>query len=79
MKIDHLHSQDGRVHAINCEVKGNEIETGILCLIAFPENTCRIGNEFHSFLVDIPKMLRSGSERVKAFNTILTVLDHEQV
>jgi len=77
MQIDHLQSQDGRVHAINCRSDGDEIEVGILCLIAFPETTCRITNENHSFLVDIPKPFRSGSERVKTFNVSLRISNHE--
>jgi len=79
MQIDHLHNQDGRVHAINCTVQDDGLEVGVLCLIAFPENTCRISNETHSFLVDIPKQFRSGSERVKVFNSTLAILDHEQI
>jgi hypothetical protein len=55
------------------------METGILCLMAFPEETIRIANEDHSFLVEVPKEFRSQSERVKVFNAILNVLDHEQV
>jgi hypothetical protein len=47
--------------------------------MAFPEETIRIANEDHSFLVEVPKDFRSQSERVKVFNAILNVLDHEQV
>lgn len=79
MQIDHLQSRDGRVHGINCKINGSSMEIGILCLIAYPESTCRISNEHHHFTVDIPKELRSGSERVKGFNITLTVLDHEQI
>jgi hypothetical protein len=79
MQIDYLRSLDGRVHAINCKKSAASIEIGILCLIAYPESTCRISSEHHHFTVDIPKELRSGSERVKGFNITLTVLDHEQI
>jgi len=79
MQIDYLKSLDGRVHAINCKKNGMSIEIGILCLIAYPESTCRISNEHHHFTVDIPKELRSGNERIKGFNITLTVLDHEQI
>lgn len=79
MQLDYLKSADGRVHAINCKKNATSIDIGILCLIAYPESTCRISNEHHHFTVDIPKELRSGSERVKGFNITLTVLDHEQI
>jgi hypothetical protein len=79
MQIDHLHSRDGRVHAINCNVGEREITVGVLCLVAFPETTCRIASDTHSFTVDIPKEFRSGSERVKVFNASLTIASHEQV
>lgn len=79
MQIDYLSSEDGRVHAINCQIDGEELTVGILCLIAFPEPSCRITNENHSLSVDIPKSFRSGSERVKVFNSILNISNHEQV
>jgi hypothetical protein len=79
MHSEYLVSQCGRVHAINCKSNNSSLEVGILCLIAFPESTVRIGNDQHSYLVEVPKELRSGSERVKAFNAFLSILDHEQV
>ena len=79
MQIDYLWSADGRCHVINCLYEGASIEAGILCLMAFPEDTIRIANEDHSFLVEVPKEFRSQSERVKVFNAILNVLYHEQV
>lgn len=79
MQLDYLRSEDSRVHAINCLYEGASIEAGILCLMAFPEDTIRISNEDHSFLVEVPKEFRSQSERVKVFNAILNVLYHEQV
>jgi predicted RNA binding protein with dsRBD fold (UPF0201 family) len=30
-------------------------------------------------LVEVPKEFRSSSERVKVFNALLNVLDHEQI
>ena len=79
MQLDYLRSADGRAHAINCAYEGASLEIGILCLMAFPEDTIRISSEDHSFLVEVPKEFRSQSERVKAFNAILNVLNHEQV
>lgn len=79
MEIDYLSNLDGRVHAINCSIEENELCIGILCLIAFPDSSCRITNENHSLLVEIPKPFRSGSERVKVFNCKLNISDHEQV
>lgn len=55
------------------------MEAGILCLIAFPEDTVRLCNDTYKFIVELPKEFRSSSERVKVFNAVLTVLDHEQV
>ena len=55
------------------------MEVGVLCSIALRETTLRITNEHHSFLVDIPEEFRSGGEKVKGFNIVLTVLDNEQV
>lgn len=79
MKIDYLWSADNSVHAINCTLEGAAIEAGILCLISCREETIRIGNENHSMLVEVPKEFRSSSERVKVFNALLNVLDHEQI
>lgn len=79
MQIDYLRSDDNRVHAINCQVVDGEITVGVLCLMAFQETTCRISSDNHSFVVAIPPPFRSGSERVKAFNTTLSTIDHEQV
>jgi hypothetical protein len=79
MQIDYLASDDGRVHAINCQLQGDELTIGILCLIAFPEASCRITSENHSLTIEIPKSFRSGSERVKVFNSTLAVSNHEQI
>lgn len=79
MKIQYLWSQDERVHAINCLHEGSSLEVGILCVLAFPEDTVRLTNETNAFTVELPKEFRSGSEKVKVFNAILNVLDHEQI
>jgi hypothetical protein len=79
MHSEYLASKCGRVHAINCKSDNSSLEVGILCLITFPESTVRIGDDQHSYLVEVPKELRSGSERVKTFNAFLSILDHEQV
>lgn len=79
MQIDYLASEDGRVHAINCQFQDDEITIGILCLMAFPETRCRIANNHHAFVVEMPKSFCSGSERVKVFNSTLQVLNHEQI
>jgi hypothetical protein len=79
VKIDYLWSEDNSVHAINCELEGAALEAGILCLISCREETLRISNENHSMLVEVPKEFRSSSERVKVFNALLNVLDHEQI
>lgn len=79
MTIQYLWSSDERVHAINCHLDGTSLEIGILCLLAFPEDTVRLTNETDAFTVELPKDFRSGSERVKVFNAILNVLDHEQI
>lgn len=55
------------------------MEVGILCLIAYAKNTCRISSEHHHYTIEIPKEFRSVSERVKGFNIALTILDHEQI
>lgn len=55
------------------------MEAGIVCLIAFSEDTVRLCNDTHKFIVELPKEFRSSSERVKVFNAILNILDHEQV
>ena len=79
MVVEYLWSKCQAVHAINCKINGGEMEVGVLCSIALRETTLRITNEHHSFLVDIPEEFRSGGEKVKGFNIVLTVLDHEQV
>jgi hypothetical protein len=79
MKIDYLWSEDNTVHAINCTVDGTALEVGILCLISCREETIRIGNENHSMLVEIVPEFRSSHERVKVFNALLNILDHEQI
>lgn len=79
MKIDYLWSEDNTVHAINCRVDGTALEVGILCLISCRESTLRISNENHSMLIEVPPEFRSSHERVKAFNALLTILDHEQI
>ena len=79
MKIDYLQSADQTVHAINSEIEGMSLQAGILCLISCQEETIRISNDSHSFLVDIPKEFRSNHERVKVFNALLNILDHEQI
>jgi hypothetical protein len=79
MNIDYLWSQDRSVHAINIQIEGSSMEVGILCLISCREETIRISNENHSLLVEVPKEFRSSSERVKVFNALLNVLDHEQI
>jgi hypothetical protein len=79
MNIDYLWSEDKTVHAINCSLDGTALEAGILCLISCREETLRISNENHSLLVEVPKEFRSSSERVKVFNALLNVLDHEQI
>ena len=79
MNIDYLWSADNSVHAINCALDGMALEAGILCLISCREETLRISNENHSLLVEVPKEFRSSSERVKVFNALLNVLDHEQI
>ena len=79
MQIDYLWSRDETVHAINCSLDGASLEAGILCLISCREETIRISNENHSMLIEVLKEFRSSSERVKVFNALLNVLDHEQV
>ncbi len=79
MNIDYLWSEDKTVHAINNALDGTALEVGILCLISCREETIRISNENHSMLVEVPKEFRSHSERVKVFNALLNVLDHEQI
>ncbi len=79
MNIDYLWSADNSVHAINNTLDGASLEAGILCLISCREETIRISNENHSLLIEVPKEFRSSSERVKVFNALLTVLDHEQI
>jgi len=79
MKIDYLHSLDSTVHAINNEIDGTALHAGVLCLISCRESTIRIADDNHSFLVEIPKEFQSGHERVKVFNALLNILDHEQI
>ena len=79
MKIDYLWSDDRTVHAINNAIEGTALEAGILCLISCREETVRLSNENHSMLVEIPKEFRSSNERVKVFNALLNILDHEQI
>jgi hypothetical protein len=79
VNIDYLWSQDKTVHAINNALDDAALEVGILCLISCREETIRISNENHSMLVEVPKEFRSSSERVKVFNALLNVLDHEQI
>jgi len=79
MQIDYLWSEDNRLHAINCKINGTSLEVGILCAISLQEKTVRLLNEHNSLIVEIPYDIRSGSEKVKAFNVILNILDHEQV
>jgi hypothetical protein len=79
MKIDYLYSPDSTVHAINNEIEGMALQAGVLCLISCRESTIRIADDNHSFLVEIPKEFRSSHERVKVFNALLNILDHEQI
>jgi len=79
MNIDYLWSNNKTIHAIDCTVEGTALEVGILCLVSCSETTIRISNESHSFLVEVPLEFRSNHERVKVFNAMLNILDHEQV
>jgi len=79
MRIDYLWSDDSTVHAINCLVDASSLEVGILCLISCRESTIRIGNDNHSMLIEVPPEFRSSHERVKVFNALLNILDHEQI
>ena len=79
MRIDYLWSADNTVHAVNCLIDGTALEAGILCLISCRETAIRIGNDNHSMLVEVPKEFRSSHERVKVFNALLNILDHEQI
>jgi hypothetical protein len=79
MNIDYLWSEDKTAHAINCLVDDMALSVGILCLVSKQEQTIRIANESHSFLVDVPLEFRSSHERVKVFNAVLNILDHEQI
>ena len=79
MKIDYLWSEDKSVHAINCSVDGASLTVGILCLISCRETTIRMINENHSMLIEVPPEFRSSHERVKVFNALLNILDHEQI
>ena len=79
MRIDYLWSDDNTVHAINCLVDDAALEVGILCLVSCRETTIRISNENHSMLIEVPPEFRSSHERVKVFNALLNILDHEQI
>jgi hypothetical protein len=79
VKIDYLWSADETAHAINCSIEETVLVVGILCLVSRQQDTIRIANESHSFLVDVPSEFRSGHERVKVFNAVLNILDHEQI
>lgn len=79
MQLDYLRSDDSSVHAVNCFYGEGELEIGVLCLFSCQETTIRITDENYAFIVEIPEGLRSGSQRVKAFNVTLSVLGHEQV
>jgi len=79
MQVDYLWSEDNRFHAMNCKINGSSLEVGILCLVSFHGDTVRISNEHHSLIVEVPYEFRSNNEKVKAFNAILNILDHEQV
>jgi hypothetical protein len=79
MNIDYLWSDDKTVHAIDCFIEGTALEVGILCLVSCRENTIRLSNESHSLFVEVPSEFRSSHERVKAFNAMLNILDHEQI
>jgi len=79
MRIDYLWSEDGRVHAINNFIDGGSMTAGILCLVSCPETTLRMINENHAVIVEVPPEFRSSHERVKVFNALLNVLDHEQI
>jgi hypothetical protein len=79
MNIDYLWSDDKTVHAIDCFIEGTALEVGILCLVSYRETTIRLSNESHSLLVEVPADFRSNHERVKAFNAMLNILDHEQI
>ncbi len=78
-QIDCLVSDDSRFHAINCSVEGSAMEVGIVCAVSCQETTVRISSDTDAFVVELPKELLSGSERVKAFNILLNILSHEQV
>jgi hypothetical protein len=79
VKIDYLWSEDNTVHAINCTMDNSALEVGILCLVSCRESTIRISNDNHSMLIEVPKEFRSSHERVKVFNALLNILDHEQI
>jgi hypothetical protein len=79
MEINYLWSQDKTVHAINCTIEGTALEVGILCLVSCRETTIRIMNDNHSLLVEVPLEFRSSHERVKVFNALLNILNHEQI
>lgn len=77
--FDYLKSDDNRVHVINAKRSASTLTAGIFCSVAMSENTCRISDENHSFIIELPDGLYSKSDRVKAFNVDLAILKHEQV
>ena len=79
MKIDYLWGGSNKVHAINCHIDGASMHVGILCLITCQKETIRIANETYAFTIEIPAEYRSKEDRVKVFNAVLNILDHEQV
>ena len=79
MNIDYLWSDDKTVHAIDCLIEGDALEVGILCLVSCRDTTIRISNESHSLIVEVPPDFRSSHERVKVFNAMLNILNHEQI
>jgi hypothetical protein len=79
MNIDYLRSDDKTVHAIDCFIEGTALEVGIFCLVSCRETTIRLSNDSHSFVIEVPADFRSNHERVKVFNAILNILDHEQI
>jgi hypothetical protein len=79
VNIDYLWSDDKTVHAIDCLIEGDALEVGILCLVSCRDTAIRISNESHSLIVEVPPDFRSSHERVKVFNAMLNILNHEQI
>lgn len=77
--IEYLKSDHGEVHVINASLDGATMEAGVLCVFSYAESTIRISNEQDSFLVELSDDLRARGEKLKAFNVLLTVLDHESL